>query len=321
MKTLFRELEKVYRLVDKVNGHGRVELLGTVDVKAHRLPIYGFQFGSKDPTAPTFGLFGGLHGLEKIGTELAVYFLYNLVERLEWNKQLQELLEKIRVVSIPLLNPGGMYLGTRSNPNGVDLNRTSPSTSDGKKLFLASGHRLSPNLPWYGGVKDKLEFENEILVEFVKKNMLNAKFSLALDLHSGFGVKDRLWFPYSKTSEPFPYYDIASRIKNLVDSNMKHHIYQIEPQADSYIIEGDIWDHLFDIHYNTKNHKEDIFVPWTLEMGSWIWVKKNPLQLMNIDGMFNPYREHRFKRVMRRHWRLLDLYMNLCANHEGWLYE
>lgn len=321
MKTLFRELEKVYRLVDKVHGHGQVKLLGNVDVKAHRLPIYGFEFGNPEPSAPCFGLFGGLHGLEKIGTELAVYFLYNLVERLEWNKQLRQSLEQIRIVSIPLLNPGGMYLGTRANPNGVDLNRNSPVRSRGKKIFLASGHSLSPKLPWYAGQAGKLEKENQILVDFVTKHMLPSRFSLALDLHSGFGLKDRLWFPYSKTPEPFPYYEIANKIKNLVDSNMKHHIYQIEPQADSYIIEGDIWDYLFDQHYSDKKHKEDIFIPWTLEMGSWIWVKKNPLQLLSMDGMFNPYREHRFKRVMRRHWRLLDLYMNLCANHEGWMYE
>lgn len=321
MKSLFRELDKVYGLIEIAEQHGKVDLLGSIPVKSHRLPIYGFSFGSEDPKAPVFGIFGGVHGLEKIGTELAVYFLFNICKRLEWNTQLQDLLKKVRIVSIPLINPTGMYLNTRANVNGVDLMRNAPTNAIGKQMPLLSGHRISPLLPWYSGKSGSLEPENEILIKFIEESILQSRFAMSLDLHSGFGFKDRIWFPYAKTTEAFPYYDLAVKMKSLVDENLKHHIYQIEPQADSYLINGDIWDHIFDLHYADNKHKENIFIPWTLEMGSWMWVKKNPLQILKTEGLFNPYLDHRFKRVMRRHWRLLDLYLNLCASYEAWANE
>lgn len=318
MKSLFRELDKVYNLVDKVDGFGSVELLGKVQAGSHNLPIYGFEFGSKDPNAPVYGVFGGVHGLEKIGTELAVYFIYNLCQRLEWNEHLQDLLSKVRIISIPLINPAGMFLGTRSNANGVDLMRNSPTRANGKKLPLLSGQSISNKLPWYAGDEKEMEFESHLLLDFLSEKIKNSPFTITMDLHSGFGIKDRLWFPYAKTFEPFPHYDTATKMRALIDDNIKHHIYQIEPTADSYLIEGDLWDYAFDMHHNENKTSDKVFIPWTLEMGSWMWVKKNPLQVFNVDGLFNPYLNHRFKRVMRRHWRLLDLMLHLCANHKGW---
>ena len=226
MKSLFRELDKVYGLIEIAEQHGKVDLLGSIPVKSHRLPIYGFSFGREDPKAPVFGIFGGVHGLEKIGTELAVYFLFNICKRLEWNTQLQDLLKKVRIVSIPLINPTGMYLNTRANVNGVDLMRNAPTNAIGKQMPLLSGHRISPLLPWYSGKSGSLEPENEILIKFIEESILQSRFAMSLDLHSGFGFKDRIWFPYAKTTEAFPYYDLAVKMKSLVDENLKHHTFE-----------------------------------------------------------------------------------------------
>ena len=49
-----------------------------------------------------------------------------------------------------------------------------------------------------------------------------------------------------------------------------------------------------------------MFLPWTLEMGSWIWLKKNPLQVLNKLGFYHPLIPHRHQRILRRHLTLFD---------------
>ena len=60
------------------------------------------------------------------------------------------------------------------------------------------------------------------------------------------------------------------------------------------------------------------FIPWTLEMGSWNWVRKNPFQLMSLTGPFNPIVPHRLRRVQRHHLLLIDFFLRAVHNHEAW---
>jgi len=57
----------------------------------------------------------------------------------------------------------------------------------------------------------------------------------------------------------------------------------------------------------------------TLEMGSWLWVKKNPRQLFSRLGMFNPQIEHRRQRVLRRHLAWLDFMTRAASGSALWL--
>ena len=58
--------------------------------------------------------------------------------------------------------------------------------------------------------------------------------------------------------------------------------------------------------WRLSRRRTAFFLPLTLEMGSWLWVKKNPRQLFSRHGIFNPLIEHRQQRVLRRHLALLD---------------
>ena len=58
-----------------------------------------------------------------------------------------------------------------------------------------------------------------------------------------------------------------------------------------YTIHGDPWDFLFE--ENRKKEGHGMFIPFTLEMGSWMWLKKNPLQVFSKDGVFHPTLPHR----------------------------
>ena len=43
------------------------------------------------------------------------------------------------------------------------------------------------------------------------------------------------------------------------------------------------------LEFMRLNHLPDnVFLPFTLEMGSWLWVRKNPRQMLDYFGYFNP---------------------------------
>lgn len=315
----FIENDQLEELVEKARPYAKIKELTTVNAKGKEFPVVSFVFGEEDPTLPTFGLFGGVHGLEKVGTHVALYFLQSFVSHLNWDADLRQRLKRCRLVSIPLVNPGGMYLHNRSNPNGVDLMRNAPQDALEKTPFLVGGHRYGPHLPWFrGSDKSELEKESNALVEFVREEMLQATTSFALDLHSGFGMVDRLWYPYAKTREDFPYREQAENMASLLNESHPYNVYKVEPQSDSYVTHGDLWDYLFDEHYRANKGTDNLFIPWTLEMGSWLWVKKNPQQLFRALGHFNPLKPHRYRRIMRRHMALLEFFFRATVNYSNW---
>ena len=75
------------------------------------------------------------------------------------------------------------------------------------------------------------------------------------------------------------------------------------------------WDHLYLRALDTPQH---VLLPLTLEMGSWLWVKKNPRQFFSRQGMFNPLIRHREERVLRRHMGLLDFVARAASSHARW---
>jgi hypothetical protein len=311
----FEELKRLQKIVP-TSSLLRVETLEEVSAKGKTFPILSFCLGPNDPSLPTFGLFAGVHGLEKVGTHVSLHYLESLLEQLKWDKDLQKTFETMRLVSIPMINPVGVYFKTRSNGNDVDLMRNSPVLSKEKVPFLVGGHQFSKKLPWFRGDSTQMEKESIALIEFVKKQMFGSKFSMALDIHSGFGLKDRLWYPYAKTKIDFPLKSIALAFANLLQRVHPHHIYKIEAQSESYTTHGDLWDYMFDMQY--AEHKQNIFIPWCLEMGSWTWIRKNPLQVFSSHGVFHPIKAHRYQRTMRRHYNLLDLFQRSCHNHLHW---
>ena len=90
----------------------------------------------------------------------------------------------------------------------------------------------------------------------------------------------------------------------------------IEPQSRQYLTHGDLWDHLY---MRACARPDAVFLPLTLEMGSWLWIKKNPRQLLSRHGFFNPLIDHRHQRVLRRHLPWLDFISRAACSHERWL--
>jgi hypothetical protein len=164
-----------------------------------------------------------------------------------------------------------------------------------------------------------MEIESQALCDFVEEQMFESESALAVDVHSGFGVIDRLWYPFARSREPFPRQKEVESLGHLLSKSYPNHVYQIEPQSLTYTTHGDLWDHLFDKHYSIHGNVGPLFIPWTLEMGSWMWVRKNPLQLFSAFGRFNPIKIHRYRRILRRHIPLFDFLVRAVKNYRTWI--
>lgn len=319
--TRFSEQLRIEELAQKAPSFATVRVLDTVVAKGKEFPIYSFELGKPDKTLPVLGLFGGVHGLERVGTHVVLAYLESLFAQAQWDEDLRRRFESCRLVSIPLINPAGMYYGQRSNLNGIDLMRNAPVEAEGETHFLLGGHRFSPKLPWYRGPEEKktMELEAQVLVDYVKEQCFSSPAAITLDIHSGFGAKDRLWYPYAKTAGVFPGQYEVDRLKSLLDQSYPNHIYSVEPQSLSYTTHGDLWDYMFDQHRLQNADNSNAFIPWTLEIGSWLWIRKNPVQLFSALGPFNPIKIHRHRRTMRRHLPLLDFFLRTIKHYPAWV--
>jgi hypothetical protein len=212
---------------------------------------------------------------------------------------LHQQLERVRLVFMPIVNPGGMWAATRANPRGIDLMRNAPVDARDRVPFLVGGQRLSAACPGTGAAwATPWRPRARHCASVVQTELLGRPFSLALDCHSGFGVTDRLWFPYAHTREPMAHLAEVHALQHIFLQAHSHHPYVIEPQSAQYLAHGDLWDHLY---LQACQQSGTVFLPLTLEMGSWLWIKKNPQQLFSRNGIFNPLITHRHQRVLRRH--------------------
>ena len=312
----FPELTQLNRIIDHLGDKAETTILEKVHYKHHEFPIYSVSIGSKDPNAPVLAFFGGVHGLEKIGSEVILSYMETISHLLDWDEELHARLSKSRLLFVPIVNPVGVYVGTRCNGNGVDLMRNSPVEAIGAtKLY--SGQSYTHHLPWYRGDVNNMEKEALAVCNLVKDQLFNSPLSIALDLHSGFGLKDRLWFPYASRRTSFAYIAETLALKELFDRCYQHHIYKIEPMCLEYLISGDLWDYLIDDFVEQSNN-EKLFLPLTLEMGSWLWLRKNPSHLFSRHGLFHPLLPHRQQRVFRRHFLLFDFLHRSLINPSAW---
>ena len=85
-----------------------------------------------------------------------------------------------------------------------------------------------------------MEIENQAVCRVVEAGLLNREFSIAVDCHSGFGSRDRLWFPYAHTVKPIAHLAEIHALKEIFLQTHNHHRYIFEPQSAQYLAHGDL---------------------------------------------------------------------------------
>ena len=311
------ELAALERMLEAAPASVGVRTACEIEAAGTRLPVYSITLGNPDRDVPAVGFFGGVHGLERIGTHVLLHFLGKLLQRLAHDRDLQKRLESLRLVFMPLVNPGGMLAATRCNPQGVDLMRNAPVDAPARVPFLLGGQRLSRRLPWYRGVRDgTMEAESRALCQVVDEELLGRRFALALDCHSGFGFRDRIWFPYAHSADPIRHLPEIHALLGGFDRHSPQHDYLFEPQSVQYRTHGDLWDHLYQ---RSLADSDGVFLPLTLEMGSWRWIMERPRQLFSRLGIFNPLPPERRERVVRHHVAWLEFLTHMGGNFIEWM--
>ncbi len=136
---------------------------------------------------------GVVHGDEPQGK----FLIDSYLSRLSDNK----ICAKNNLLFIPCLNPDGMARKTRTNANGVDLNRNFPTANWGKNL--GDNATCDDNATaYYGGECAASEIETQFLIDTVEKYSPK----LVVTLHT----------PYKIVNYDGPAQDIAQRISDII---------------------------------------------------------------------------------------------------------
>ena len=75
---------------------------------------------------PEFKYISTMHGDEVVGMEMCLYLIDYLLSEYETNSRIKSLVDETEIWIMPLMNPDGFEAGSRSNANGIDLNRNFP---------------------------------------------------------------------------------------------------------------------------------------------------------------------------------------------------
>jgi hypothetical protein len=291
--------------------------LCTVSWEDVSLPVRALELGTTAPDAPILLCVGGVHGLERIGAQVVLGFIETLVSTVRWDRAMREMLEHVKLLFVPVLNPIGVLIGRRGNGQGVDLMRNAPIEADvrGFPLKLYRGQRLTNRLPWYRGQEERLEPEAQALCDWVRGQSQHAQFVVSLDVHSGFVGADRIWFPYARTRNLFPHIAEMLALRNLLDETYPRHRYVVEPQAIQYTTHGDLWDFIYDEH--RARRPLVTLLPLTLELGASSWLRKS-WRILDKAAFFHPLVPHRTERVLRRHIQLFEFLLRAVHSWEHW---
>lgn len=133
------ELDTLSQLIDSHHFKLKYQILADIPFRHQHFPLYSVELGLTERPCPTVLFVGGVHGVERIGSQVILALLNSLLQRLTWDKHLQQLLTEIRLAFVPVVNPVGLLLGSRGNGNQVDLMRNAPIESREKCLLWLEG--------------------------------------------------------------------------------------------------------------------------------------------------------------------------------------
>jgi hypothetical protein len=81
----FPEYDQLLALLELGAPWFRSKIACEVTVQGHSFAVHVASLGTDAPDAPAIGIFGGIHGLERIGTQLVLDYMRSVLCRLAWD--------------------------------------------------------------------------------------------------------------------------------------------------------------------------------------------------------------------------------------------
>lgn len=240
-----------------------------VEVGGASLPIHVLALGNPDPPCRRSAISPVLHGLERIGTRVLLVFLRGLLNRLKWDPLLHRQLESLRMVFVPLVNPGGIVAQPalqsewrRSHAQRAAGRAGTRALPARRPAFQRPPALVSrPGRPAHAGGKP--ESQGVVAEELLPRGSAWRWIAIpasACATASG--------FPTPIPPRLFPHLPEVHALKDLFDQTYPTHNYVVEPQSRQYLAHGDLWDHFYLEARAQAGGAERVFLPLTLEMGS-----------------------------------------------------
>ena len=306
---LLPELTELHRLAAEAGAAVSLRTACDVDCGERRFPVPVLTLGTTAADAPAVGFFGGVHGLERIGAEVVIAYLRSLVMRLPGTSCCTGSSRRCASCSCRWSIRAALWRGTRANPNGVDLMRNAPVDATRARALpdrrpahqraRCRGTAAPPARRWSARAQALCRVvEDRAAGRGRSASRSTATRASACATASG-----------SRTRTPRGRSSTCRRCTRCARSSTRrllHHRYV--RRAAEPPVPGARRPVGPPLPRACRAPARRVFLPLTLEMGSWLWVKKNPRQLFSRHGIFNPLIEHRQQRVLRHAHRVARLH-------------
>ena len=165
-ETFSSGLTPIYDLYDSLASHQPFYISKSLAGNEESgLPIYRYDF--KPPSSingrvfdpPKIILFGGTHGHERNVLSATYRFFYDLVHNYQESEALSKLRSYAHIIFIPALNAWGVENSSRTNFNGVDLNRN-----------FAKDWTQTETGEYYSGTSPMTEIGTQIVEQIITSN-------------------------------------------------------------------------------------------------------------------------------------------------------
>jgi hypothetical protein len=189
------DLKKLYRYIDiekflydlGENNNARLYKLGESSEKRN---IYGIEVGTGKNVIM---LTGNLHGNEGAGTAYILKGISELLNKSKKDVYIKLLLENVKIVAIPCVNPDGREINInkgintwKANALGINLNGNFPSSEAGclsYKEKIDSNISSNPNAATFPGYTLGDALETRILMKWYNEYIVNQNARCYVDYH------------------------------------------------------------------------------------------------------------------------------------------
>jgi hypothetical protein len=179
---------------------------------------------------PEFRVLGPHHGNEKIASEIALSFLQHLLASYDTSPAIRDMVDATELWVIPIVNVDGHVANSRSNANGVDLNRD-------------YGYR------WGGMGRSPSPF-SQVETRLVRQHSIDNNIAIEFEYHSTASYVNYLWdnHPADPPDSGF----IAALAAEYADSTYGSGTTELEPinGYDWYEVDGSCQDASFGLFGN-----------------------------------------------------------------------